>query len=222
MRLTDRDVRLIRDVSLSHLLSRDQIISLYFGSVTRGNTRLRDLAKARFITALRTPFHGQTLYGPGPLAVEIVGENIAPLLANRAESPRFVQHALTVSNLRLSLLAKGAKRWVFEQQLWRDVDGHSLKPDGLAITTRLPVFIECDMGHTAPSKFKDKLNSYRALAHGGRCAACYGFNDFRLIIATIGPRRAARLRSLIPADAGFECLVQTFSELGIPIVGGWS
>jgi len=159
---------------------------------------------------------------PAPLAVEIVGENIAPLLANRAESPRFVQHALMVTNVRLALMARGAKQWVFEQQLWREVDGHMLKPDGLAVTSTLPAFVECDMGHVTPSKFKEKLNTYRALAHGGRCATCYGFSEFRLIVATTGTRRAARLRSLIPADAGFECLVQTFAELGIPVVGGWS
>jgi len=222
MRLTDRDIRLIRDLALSHVMSRDQIIRLYFGSVTRCNFRMRELVAAKFVTALRTPFHTQMLYASGPLAVEIVGENIAPLLVNRAESPRFVRHALTLGELRLYLLAKGAKAWRFEQQLWRQVDGHTLKPDGLAITSTLPAFIECDLGHVAPSKFKEKLNIYRALAHGGRCAACYGFDHFRLIIATTGPRRAARLRSLIPADAGYECMVQCFSELGIAVVGGWS
>jgi len=66
MRLTDRDFRLIRDNSLSHLQSRDQIVSIYFGSVTRANSRLRELVKAQFLTSLRTPFHAQTLYGPGP------------------------------------------------------------------------------------------------------------------------------------------------------------
>jgi hypothetical protein len=223
MRLTNRDVQLIRDIGLSHLLSRDQVIQLgYFNSITRANTRLRCLTAERFVTALSTPFHAQKLYAPGPLAEEVVGERIGPLLVNRVGSPRFVQHALSVSNIRIALLSRGAKSWRFEQQLWRNVAGHTLKPDGLVLTSTLPAFIECDLGHVSPAKFKEKLSTFKFLAQGGRCQELYGFPSFRLIVITTGPRRSRSLRSLLPPNAGFEYLVQTFAELDIPAVGGWS
>ncbi len=222
MRLTQRDVRLVRDLALSHLLSRDQVIHLgYFDSVTRANTRLRELSKARFVRPLRTPFHAQTLYMAGPLAVEVVGERISPLLQSRAESPRFVQHAMATTEVRIALQAKGAT-WHFEQQLWREVNGHILKPDGLAVTSREPIFIECDMGHVSSLRMKERLALYKALASGDRCVHCYGFPSFRLLIATTGPRRAAHLRALVQPRMGFECLIQTFTDLGVAVIGSWS
>jgi len=223
MRLTKRDHLLIRDISLSHLAARDQLIHLgYFNSITRANSRLRLLVKERFLTALTTPFHAQTLYAPGPLAAEVVGGRIAPLLAGRTGSPRFIQHALSVTNVRIALLARGATGWRFEAQLWHEIGGRMLKPDGLILTARTPAFVECDLGHVSPAKFKEKLITFKALAQEGRCADLYGFPSFRLIVITTGPRRSRSLRALLPANAGFEYLVQTFDELGVPVLGGWS
>lgn len=222
MRLTSRDVSLIRDLGLSHVVSRDQLLALgYFGSVTRANTRLRGLVQERFVTRLTTVFYGQSLYSAGPLAEEVVGERIGPLLASRSGSPRFIQHALTTNNVRIKLIEKGAKAWRFEQQVHREVGGHTLKPDGLALTTSTPLFVEVDLGHVAPQKFKEKLTTYQALSRGDLCKSLYGFEGFRLLTATTGPRRARHLRSLLPSP-GFDYLVQTFDELGVPSVGGWS
>lgn len=223
MRLTPRDLHLIRDIGLSHLLSRDQVIELgYFTSVTRANSRLRTLVAGNFITRLSTPFFGQFLYGAGPLAEEVAGERIAPLLVNRAGSPRFVQHALSVTNVRLALLRRGGSAWRFEQQLWRDVRGQTLKPDGLVLTKHLPAFVEVDLGHVAPKKFKDKLTAYKALARAETCNSLYGFEQFRLLVVTTGTRRSRHLSSLMPPKPGFDYLVQTFAELDIPQIGSWS
>lgn len=223
IRLTKRDVLLVRDVALSHLLSRDQVIQMgYFTSITRANSRLRELVRAKFLTALTTPFHAQTLYCAGPLASEIAGERVAPLLANRVGSPRFVIHAMAVSNIRISLLAKGGRAWRFEQQLWRTLGEHQIRPDGMVLTSTIPMFVECDLGHASTANFKQKLNGYQALSQGTHCAELFGVPSFRLLVVTTGPRRARTLRSLLPSNARFDYLVQTFAELGIPEVGSWS
>lgn len=223
MRLTKRDVQLVRDVSLSHLLSRDQIIQLgYFNSITRTNYRLKKLTDAKFLTALSTPFHAQTLYGAGPLAGEIVGEHVSPLLANRVGSARYVVHAMSVTNIRIALLEKGGRAWRFEQQLWRKLEGHQIRPDGMVVTSTVPAFVECDMGHVSAFKWQGKLQGFLALARNGSCTDLYGIPTFRLLVVTTGPRRARTLRSLLPSNAGFDYLVQTFAELGVPEVGSWS
>lgn len=226
MRLTERDVRLLRDLSLSHVLSRDQTISLgYFGSVTRANTRLRGLREMRLVRALDTPFFSQSLYAVLPKASEVVGERLAPLTAARTGSPRFLQHALCVTNARVALLAKGATSWRFEQQAraafrygGRD---HEVRPDGLALVEGRPVAVEADLGHVAPAKFREKLRSYDAFALSGECRL-WGDKSFTLLVVTTGKLRAARLSRLLPDNPGFAFACRPHDQLGIPFPGAWS
>lgn len=222
MRITYRDVRLLRDLALSHALSRDQIVELgYFGSVTRVNTRLRGLRSVGFVERLETPFFSQSLYTATKRAADVVGERVSPLLESRKGSPRFLRHALSVTNVRLALLAKAEGEWRFEQQLWRKLERTEVRPDGLFVGSSA-VFVEVDLGHVSPAKFKQKLLSYQALAHSGKCQALYGFPTFRLLTVTTGELRARHLRRLLPPDAGYEFLVRTLNEVGAAPIPSWS
>lgn len=222
MIITRRDVSLLRDLALSHVLSRDQVLALgYFGSVTRANTRLRGLIELGFVRRLSTPFFGQGLYSATKRATDLVGENIAPLLASRLGSPRFLQHALAVTNSRIALVAKSGGEWRFEQQLWRKANRHEIRPDGLILAS-FPTFVEIDMGHVAPAKFKAKLAGYQALAETGICQSLYGFESFRLLTITSGSLRAHHLRRLLPPNAGFDFRVQTFEDIGVARTSSWS
>lgn len=227
IRLTDRDVRLLRDLTLSHLLSRDQAISLgYFGSVTRANTRLRGLRSLGLVRALETPFMGQLLYAATPKAAGLVGERVAPLAASRTGSPRFVRHALFVTNVRVALLRKGASAWRFEQQS-RHEFSHGGKrwearPDGLALTESGPVAVEADLGHVDPKKFKEKLRAYEAFALSGECARLWGRETFTLLTVTTGPLRAKRLGRLLPEPRGFRHVCRPHDQMGVPLPGAWS
>ncbi len=227
MRMTSRDVRLVKDIALSHLLSRDQIIELrYFSSVTRANTRLRELAKFGFVRTLTTPFFGQQLYMAGRRAETIVGERISSLLRGRAESPRFVRHALSVTNVRLKLLSKGATEWRFEQQLGVSFQfagkDFEVRPDGLAVTENGLIAVEADLGHVAPQKFKEKLMAYDAFVSSGVCRETWKSDGFRLLIVTSGPLRASRLSRLVLPGQLFETAFHDTSELGIQFPGAWS
>ena len=226
MKLTDRDIRLVKDIALSHVMSRDQILELgYFTSVTRVNTRLRELARLSLVRRLDTPFFGQSLYMAGRNAQEISGGRIAQLLDKRTSSPRFVQHALSVTNVRIALIKKGAGEWRFEQQLKMAFTADrrfEIRPDGLFMATKLPLFIEVDLGHVNPAKFKEKLLAYRSFVHSGNCEAIYCSQTFRLLTITTGTARSRNLRQLLPPNPGFEFLVQTFEELGISKVSAWS
>lgn len=222
-RLTSRDVKLVRDIALSHVLSRDQIIALgYFGSVTRANTRLRELAAINVVQRLETPFFGQSLYTTARLAPEVIGEAISSRIDRHGTSPRFIRHALQTTAVRIALTRKG-REWRFEQQLWRTFElgrTYEIRPDGMLLAP-IPVLVETDLGHVAPTKFKEKLISYQALARSGQSIRLYSSPTFRLLIATTGPIRARRLRSLLP-DPGFDLLCQTFEEMGAPSIPHWS
>jgi len=209
-------------MALSQLLSRDQILGLhYFGSVTRANTRLRSLIELGLVDRLETPFFNQSLYVSTRRAMEVVGEKISPLIGARVGSPRFVQHALTVTNTRIALMTKSGGDWRFEQQLWRKFDRFETRPDGLLIASQ-PTFVEVDMGHVSPAKFKAKLRAYEALARSEACQDLYGFSSFRLLTVTTGSLRARHLRHLTQSGCGFESRVQTFAELGVTPINPFS
>lgn len=227
MRLTTRDQRLVRDLALSHVLSRDHIIKLgHFSSITRTNARLLALRRLDFVRRIETPFFAQSLYMAGPRAGQVTGEKIAQLLKDRAESPRFLQHALTVTNLRLALLAKGADDWRFEQQLRRTFTHQGrtfeVRPDGLVLTAKGPLAIEVDLGHASLPKLTQKLAAFDLFLRSGECEAQWGFIQFNLLISTTGPLRCRHIERLIPKGIAQRCAVQTLTDLGAELVGGWS
>ncbi len=227
IRLTERDVRLLRDLVLSHCLTRDQAIALgYFGSVTRANTRLRGLRDLGLTRVVDTPFFGQSIHVPTSKASDHVGERLAPLAASRKGSPRFLQHAICVTNLRIALLAKGATDWRFEQQCRHAFRHggreHEIRPDGLALAGGGLVAVEADLGHVAPAKFREKLRAYEAFALSGECQSLWGQTSFTLLVATTGPLRAARLARLLPEPRGFRVSCRPHDRLGVPFPGAWS
>lgn len=227
MQLTSRDVRLLKDVALSHLLSRDQVIALgYFGSVSRANTRLLALVNLGLVRRLTTPFYAQSLYAVTPKASPVLGERIARLVAARAPSPRFVQHALSVTNVRLALLRQGATGWRFEPQLHTTVRisgaEYAVRPDGLALLPDGPTAVEVDLGHVAPEKFRQKLLAYDAFAASGEACSQWQTDRLSVLVVTSGRRRAAHLTRLAPAAASFRLVVRTFDELGVLQVASWS
>jgi hypothetical protein len=225
--LTDRDFRLLRDVALSHVLSRDQILGLgYFGSVTRANTRLRELRGQGLIQPLATPFFGQNLYGIGAKGRPVLGDRIGRIVAARTGSPRFLQHALMVTSTRIALMNNGASAWRFEQQLTCTFAHRgkavTVRPDGLARMPSGPVVIEVDLGHVAPANFAQKLAAYDAFLATGNCRRIWHIPNFKVLAVTTSRRRAASLAQLLPSQASYELRCVTFEELGLPIIGGWS
>lgn len=227
LQLTERDIRLMRDLALSHVLSRDQIIALgYFTTVTRVNTRLRELRGEGMIRTLQTPFYRQSLYVIGRKALPLLGDNISRLVANRGSSPRFLQHALCTTNVRIELFRKGAKYWRFEQQLYSCFTfanrEFQIRPDGFVVLNGKRTAIEVDLGHVPYHKFSAKLKSYAAFAVSGECKGQWNCENFSLLVLTTNRHRACHLKRLAPNDCGFEFLCLTAEEFGVPFIGAWS
>jgi hypothetical protein len=226
LRITDRDVRIVRDLAMSHAMSRDQLIELFFGTVTRANTRLRELQSESFVRRIATPFFTQGIYSIGPNGHLLLGERIERLVANRTPSPRFLQHALCVTNVRLDLVRRGAKAWRFEQQAscsfrYRGKP-FEVRPDGLAILPKGIVAVEVDLGHVAPAKYLQKLKGYAAFIASGECNSQWDAPTFSLLTVTTGKLRAARLSRLVPPNCNFEFRCETAEALGIAFPGSWS
>lgn len=227
MRITERDVRLVRDAALSHLLSRDQTIRLgYFGCVSRANGRLKAVVDAGLLKAADTPFFAQRLYVAGPRARDVVGDRIAALLSTRPPSPRFVRHALAVTEIRIALLERGGSGWRFEPQLRHSFffsGGRTLevRPDGMIVLDGVVTMVEADLGNVAPPKFAAKLAAYARYLSCGEFGRAYGESSFRVLTVTTGEARRRRLAALAPRQ-GPELLFETFEGLGADLPGGWS
>lgn len=225
MKLTERDVRLVRDIALSHVLGRDQIINLgYFSSVSRCNRTLERLRAANLITTISTPFYGQRLSIAGTEAHEVVGEKIAKLLAFRKPTPRLLQHCLMVSEVRIALLRRGGTGWRFEPQLrhvfiWRG-RRYDVRPDGLIQLNGELLLLEVDLGHVSAGKFREKIAGYVAYARSGIFLATYGDQAFRVLTLTTSEIRCAHLAALVADSDSFR--FATFDEIGATAPGGWS
>jgi hypothetical protein len=227
VKLTPRDERLIRDIALSHVLSRDQVIRLgYFTSVTRLNTRLRELRSGGLVSVLDTPFFDQHLYVAGKNAPRVVGEHIASLLSHRAATPRFLQHALAVTESRTALLEGGGTGWRFEAQLRHSFlwSGRTweIRPDGLVRRDGLMTLLEVDMGHVDPGKFGKKLKGYEAFIESGELARVWGEHRLAILTLTTGALRRTRLARRVPSDTPVCFSFLTFDDLRIRVAGGWS
>ncbi len=225
--VTVRDVRLVKDIALSHVLSRDQIIALgYFESVNRANRRLAALVAERFLKVLDTSYHSQRLYVAGDKAPSVVGERIRAILAVRAPSPRFLQHALAVSNVRISLLERGWLDWRFEQQI-RDSIAisdkiYEIRADGLITMSLGPVFIEADLGHVSRRNFAQKVNGYEMYAKSGRSRETFKMDLLRVLVVTTGTLRMAHLKDVCKHSASVSFKFTTFDDLRATMPGGWS
>lgn len=227
MMATGRDVRLVKDVALSHVLSRDQIIALgYFDSVNRANRRLSGLLRERFLKALDTPYHSQRLYIAGENASGVVGERIAHMLSARTPSPRFLQHSLAVTNVRAALLKRGWTDWRFEQQIRDSVAVrdkiYEIRADGLINSPSGPIFIEADLGHVSRLNFGRKVEGYEKYASTGRHAVAFRGEVVRVLVVTTGQLRLAHLKESCKNSSYVSFKFMTFEELGASMPGGWS
>jgi hypothetical protein len=178
------------------------------------------------VRRIETPFFGQSLYMVGPKAKDIVGDRIARLIAHRTGSPRFLQHALCVTNVRIALISQGTTTWRFEQQVSSSfrfgTTEYQVRPDGVTLGDRGMTVVEVDLGHIAPAKFANKLKAYDMFIASGECSRLWNVCSFVVLTITTDKLRASRLKRLLPKKCAFSLICQTLDEFGVPHIGSWS
>ena len=226
MRLTGRDVRLVRDVALSGYLTRAQSVKLgYFGSTTRANARLLTLVRAGFLVRHEAPYLRAHLYRAGPCAGDVLGEKVARAVASASRAPSFVRHALSVTEVRIALAGRGFM-WRFEPQVTvafrhagRDLE---VRPDGAGLAPGRVVLVEADMGNASLPRVAKKLDAYRAFAESGALRRSFGEAKAEILIATVGARRAASLAGIARPLTAIRARVGRFEDLGVVVPGYWA
>ena len=118
MCLQARDVQMLVELHAYGCMLRGQIQELYFGSVQRANTRLRQLYDARYVvradlplpSCMDTPTGCQAAYMIGPKGIPIVaaqtGQDTAEIRRQiRHGTPSYLLHTVEIVNFRLAVEA---------------------------------------------------------------------------------------------------------------------
>lgn len=237
VRLQERDQRLLVDLFLQRVLTRDQIIGLgHFCSVPRCNDRLRKLLCSGLVRKYRqdTRIGSQTLYGVGPRSGPTIGPRLEidideiQNVIRREVAPLALEHTLLLTDLRIQFEREFGDKgdWLAEplcrheysirhQSNWlRRV----LKPDAYCAQRSEHLFIELDLGHVGHKPFLRKVNQYAEYLRLGIFSEAYQDESFRVLVITVGMRRLAHLRALTKHVSAPEFV---FTTLGTVAAAGF-
>jgi hypothetical protein len=230
--LTERDRRLVHYVSRFRLLSRDQLMALApFGSLTRANTRLANLVRARLLSRKLVPVYpgngsAQALYFLGRASGTVL--NIGPETLNRQlrQASRWdlrqVEHVLAANQVIVDFVtglprAANAEPVSFqtEPELREVLGDRTFVSDGwfawTAAGRRFNCFVEVDLHHEGLREWRAKVLRYMEYAESGVHQERFGFRAFRVCVMAKSTARLNNLRQ-IGETAGALFL---FSQIGM-------
>lgn len=195
--ITDRDRRLIAEVTRLGAVTRDQLQRLgFFHSVTRAKERLKKLVDAGYLECRRQP-----LPSGGPRGVYFVGSSSGTSLRRLAKtSDLFLSHFLGLVEIRIAFEARG------RTVLWtsdRDLADRKLEvvPDAYLELDQggrvVCAFIEYDRGTETLARFERKVRTYIHLAYSGLFSKTFQRTFFRVLVVTDSIGRLASLSHLV-------------------------
>lgn len=205
MVLTDRDRRLLSDVTEFEALTRQQLERRgHFQSKTRANAILARLVRfgylqRRVLPAILGSRHAVYFVGPTLIQLANNDRTVVSAQLGRRRSDLFLEHQLAVNDVRLSFeqprLEYRLERWL-DDYLLRDLT-IGIVPDGFAEFTyqdkRYGVFLEFDNGTESLARWGEKVRAYVNFAASGRVRERLRLSHFRTLVVT---RSALRLRNL--------------------------
>ena len=213
--LSERDRRIVSFVHRFRLLSRDQLMALApFGSLTRANTRLPALVRARLLSRKSLPVYpgkgsAQALYFLGS-ASRTVLEVDAPAIArhirqvSRWEMP-YVEHVIKANQVVVDFLTATKRTpdvalFAFrtEPELRQVFVNRPLVPDGWLAWVqhgkRFNCFVEVDLHHEGLVQWRKKVLDCLAYAESGLHEEVFGFRSFRVLVLAKSRGRLENIR----------------------------
>ncbi len=212
--LQDRDLHLLRELSVMRVIDREQAKTVAgFGSTSRANARLLALTNAGM---LRRFFLGS---GGGRKALYALSREGAQAAQVPWRGPRrpqdafivadyFVGHQLAVNAIYCSLKygvipvpQMTFHRWIkFGEPV---VSGIRLIPDGyVELMTPggiIACFLEVDLGHESQTIWRRKAEHYLELALSGKYREHFGNERFQVLVLANSERRLHSIRKTVKA-----------------------
>lgn len=195
--LTDRDRRILAEVSRFGAMTREQIQALrFFHSATRAKTRLKRLTDAGYLRVRLQP-----LLAGGPKCVYLPGDVLGPSVARLwRNSPIFLQHQLGLVDIRIAIEQSAT------ELLWRS--DKELAPLKLSVVpdayvecqigaTTIVAFVEYDRATEPLGRIERKAKAYLDLAYSGTFTRLFNRKYFRVLVIADGTRRRQELSRTI-------------------------
>lgn len=204
MRLQKRDVAILTDIALHGVMSRDQVMKLgYFASIPRANARLCPMTSLKLLKRLQRielRDSRQSLYCTTAKAADLLDERVANLVRDRKHTPRFIDHSLMVVDVRVELQRLGGLAWRSEVEVRHRYSyggrQNEFRPDGLIFVAGNCLFVEADRCNASRQALTESFSSYDRYAASGVFQAVYRQAGFRVLVVTVGKRRALSIHAL--------------------------
>ena len=210
MQLTTRDRKLIEDVALHHVMTREQIVRLgYFSSVSRANRRLLRLVKAGCLSRVVVTTSAEprkAVYRASKGLHSVIDSRIVALLASRRTTAMQIDHSLAVVEVRIKLRALGVTTWMAEPQCRHQYvvsrgsarRTEDVRPDGLAKFGDKCFFVEVDRGNVSLPRIRAKFASYGEYIRSGAFGEAYGALQPAVLLVTTSARRKLSVTRQVP------------------------
>jgi hypothetical protein len=215
MLVTSRDRELLEFVYRFRLLSRDQIMALVgFKSLTRANSRLAKLVKAKLLVRKHLPIipgHGgaQALYHLASSSGRVLTTDPATIIAQSRRASRWdvrqVNHVIAANAILVAFISAARSRpgvqvlgFRTEPELRAAFLGRPFVPDGWFAWAqdgrRFNSFIEVDLGHEGQVQWRKKVFDYLAYSESGLHQETFSFRSFRVLVVAATRARLENLR----------------------------
>jgi hypothetical protein len=215
MVLTPRDTRLLDYVYRFRLLSRDQAMAVApFRSLTRANTRLAALVRARLLSRKQLPIypgHGgaQALYFPGSASPSALAVDPTTLTRTVRQIARWdlrqATHVVAANQVLVDLLVAlrttpEAELLTFrtEPELRQMLSDRELVPDGWIAWVqhgkRFNSFVEVDLHHEGLTEWRTKILHYQTYLQSGLHQERFHFQACRVLVLAKTRTRLDHLR----------------------------
>jgi Replication-relaxation len=215
MVLTPRDAQLLDYVYRFRLLSRDQAMAVApFRSLTRANTRLAALVRARFLSRKQLPIypgHGgaQALYFPGSASPSALTMDPTTLTRTVRQIARWdlrqTAHVVAANQVLVDLLVAlrtklEAELLTFrtEPELRQMFSDRELVPDGWIAWAehgkRFNSFVEIDLHHEGLTEWRTKILHYQTYLQSGLHQERFHFQACRVLVLVKTRARLDHLR----------------------------
>lgn len=187
----------------------------HFNSLTRANTRLAKLVKAKLLARKQTPVvpgHGgaQALYHLTPGSAAALNADPATIISQSRQASRWdlrqIEHVITANQVLVDFLSAvdpllpetQMLSFRTEPELRRAFLGQPLVPDGwfawVEKGRRFNCFVEVDLAHEGLIQWRKKTLDYLTYAESGLHQEIFSFRSFRVLVLAEGGRRLENLR----------------------------
>ncbi len=239
LRLTSRDMQIIKAVNDCRALQIHHIERLYFSSQSRAYDRVAKLVAHEYLDCLyvaqvsTSPVGSQRIFVTSQLGAQVLVDNFGYDISDcnfpnrQVKNWQSLKHILSISDVRVKISVDCRDISPIELLAWRDEtyfrsknigvaigsETKPLYPDGYCLiqfqSGQAHYFIEVDNGTEGHVQFRRQIEVYEAYVKSGQYQRDFQTSALRVLIVTTSQRRLKNLAESIRKVGGEELYLLT-------------